>query len=131
MSINNIVFTGNCGRDMEVRHTPNGKIIGNFSLPLKSGWGQNEKTNWVECSVWGEKAQKLSVHVVKGKALTVQGELGVDTWEDKVTGLEKWKLTCNVNQLAFGSPPSEPASEPVQLKAVETSNADIWGDPPF
>ena len=139
MSINSLVFTGNCGRDMEVRHTPTGKVVGSFSVPMKQGWGQNEKVNWVECSVWGERATNLAAYITKGTSVTVQGELGVDTWEDKATGDLKMKLTCNVSQLAFGqsvksdNPPVAPiaqVSAPVTAP-VTASTADIWGEPPF
>ena len=43
MSINSIVFTGNCGADMEIRHTPKGVAIGTVNVAAKSGWGDNQK----------------------------------------------------------------------------------------
>ena len=43
MAINIFTASGNVGSDMDVRVTPNGKVIGSFSLPVKSGWGENEK----------------------------------------------------------------------------------------
>lgn len=150
MSINNLVFTGNCGRDMEIRHTATGKVVGSFSVPMKQGWGENEKTNWVECSVWGDRASNLASYITKGTAVTVQGELGVSTWEDKATGAEKWKLTCTVSQISFGQSakpvdsaeymhrtPVPQASfapqveAPAPIPAPVANNADIWGEPPF
>ncbi len=43
MSINSIVFTGNCGADMEIRHTPKGVAIGTVNVAAKSGWVKIKK----------------------------------------------------------------------------------------
>ncbi|EOC0436874.1 single-stranded DNA-binding protein, partial [Cronobacter dublinensis] len=47
MAINVITISGNVGKDAVLRVTPNGKHIANFSLPAKSGFGDNEKTSWL------------------------------------------------------------------------------------
>jgi len=46
MSVNVMVFAGNVGGDMEVRHTPNGKAVGQFNVAVDQGWGENKKTSW-------------------------------------------------------------------------------------
>ncbi|BAQ84183.1 single-stranded DNA-binding protein (TIGR00621) [uncultured Mediterranean phage uvMED] len=103
MSINNLVFTGNCGKDMEVRHTANGKIVGLVSVALTQGWGENKKTIWVNCEIWGDRAEKLAMYLKKGTPVTVQGELKVDTYESN-QGEQKTKIGCKINSVAFSQP---------------------------
>lgn len=80
MAINTITVSGNVGKDAVLRVTPNGKHIASFSLPAKSGFGDNEKTSWLNCKMFGAMAEKLSVAVVKGAKVTVSGELVLEEW---------------------------------------------------
>lgn len=79
--INVFIASGNLGGDIEIRYTPNGKCIGTFSLPVKSGWGDNEKTAWVRCKFFGERAEKLAPYLVKGAKVTVTGRFEMEEWE--------------------------------------------------
>lgn len=81
MAINVFVASGNCGSDMEVRRTQAGKAIGQFSLPVKSGYGEHEKTSWVTCKVLGERADKLAQYITKGSSVTVTGSFVLEEWE--------------------------------------------------
>lgn len=80
MAINTITVSGNVGKDAVLRVTPNGKHIASFSLPAKSGFGDNEKTSWLNCKMFGAMAEKLSVAVVKGAKITVTGEFVIEEW---------------------------------------------------
>lgn len=80
MAINTITISGNAGKDAVLRVTPNGKHIASFSLPAKSGFGDNEKTSWLNCKMFGAMAEKLSVAVVKGAKITVTGEFIIEEW---------------------------------------------------
>lgn len=80
MAINTITVSGNVGKDAVLRVTPNGKHIASFSLPAKSGFGDNEKTSWLNCKMFGAMAEKLSVAVVKGAKVTVSGEFVIEEW---------------------------------------------------
>ena len=81
MSINVFTASGRCGQDMEVRFTPNGKAIGQFNLPVETGFGDNKKTSWVTCKVFGDRAEKLAQYITKGSPVTVTGAFQLDEWE--------------------------------------------------
>ena len=81
MGINVFTASGRCGQDMEVRFTPNGKAIGQFNLPVETGFGDNKKTSWVTCKVFGERAEKLAQYITKGSPVTVTGAFQLDEWE--------------------------------------------------
>jgi len=97
MSVNVMVFAGNVGGDMEVRHTPNGKAVGQFNVAVDQGWGENKKTSWVTCKMFNERAEKLAPYVTKGMMVTVNGQLSVDEWEKD--GVKNKRVCCIVNDV--------------------------------
>ena len=75
--MNKIVFSGNLGRDAEVRLVPQaaGSLpVANFSVAVKLGFGERATTEWRDCALWGERAQKLSRYLTKGQQVVIAGE---------------------------------------------------------
>lgn len=80
--MNNWNFTGNLGKDCEVKYTPSGSPVAEFSVAVKSGYGEREKTNWVRCAMFGKKAEgQLPQYLLKGTQVAVSGELELQEWE--------------------------------------------------
>jgi single-strand DNA-binding protein len=102
MAINVIVASGNIGKDAEQRWTSNGKCIASFSLPVKQGYGEHEKTSWVQCRLFGPKAEKLPQYLTKGTKVTVTGEFVLDEWKDQ-QGNKRTAPVIIVNDIDFGS----------------------------
>ncbi|MGL9736032.1 MAG: single-stranded DNA-binding protein [Symbiopectobacterium sp.] len=102
MAINVIVASGNIGKDAEQRWTPNGKCIASFSLPVKQGYGEHEKTSWVQCRLSGPKAEKLPQYLTKGTKVTVTGEFVLDEWTDQ-QGNKRTAPVIVVNDIDFGA----------------------------
>ena len=83
-----LVLVGNLGRDPEMRYTPNGTPITNFSMATSRKWtdasGQiKEETAWFRISVFGKQAEICNQYLAKGRKVLVEGELIVD---DKTGG---------------------------------------------
>lgn len=95
-----VILTGNLGKDAEMRFTPTGTPILNFSLPIDIGYGEKKETMWVRCAMFGERAQKLAEHLVKGKGVQVVGEFRMPTIYEGRDGA-KVNMELNVNQLSF------------------------------
>lgn len=115
-------FAGNVGR-ADLRSTPSGQMVLNFSVAVRTGWGDKEKTLWVACALWGERAEKLAPYVVKGTRLTVSGDVDVRQYEAK-DGMRA-ELTCNVQRLTLQSSPSESSARQAETKP----NAPVAGAP--
>jgi len=80
--MNKFLFTGNLGKDAEVRFTADQKAICTFSVAVKSGYGDKEKANWVNCVLFGARASgRLPGYLVKGSQVAISGELSIDEWE--------------------------------------------------
>lgn len=105
--MNIFVASGNLGGDMEVRHTPAGKAVGDFSLPVKQGFGEYEKTSWVSCKILGDRAVKLQQYLTKGLKVTVSGEFVYEEWE--TDGVKRGKPVVIVRDVDFSAPKSQQA----------------------
>ena len=75
--------TGNLGKDCRVNQTASSTVCG-FALAVKSGYGDNAQTLWVDCSIWGKQAEgALPQYLLKGQQVAVSGELGQREHEGK------------------------------------------------
>lgn len=93
--MNVFTFTGNLGRDAQVRQA-GGTSVAGFSVAVKSGYGDKAQTLWLDCSLWGSRADsKLVDYLVKGQQVAVSGELGTREHEGKTY------LTCRVNDITL------------------------------
>ena len=108
MALNVFTASGNIGKDCESRVTQGGKTIASFSLPVKSGYGENEKTSWVTCKLFGVKAEKLPQYLTKGTKVTVSGEFVLEQWEKD--GVKHSMPCVLVNSLDFGGSKQEQGS---------------------
>lgn len=81
MSINVFTFSGNVGKDPITRSTQAGKLIATFPVAVKSGWGDHEKTSWINCKLFGARAEKLAPYIQKGAGVCISGEFTLDQWE--------------------------------------------------
>lgn len=80
--MNNWNFTGNLGNPAEVKVLSSGTTVCEFSVAVKSGYGDKEKTNWVRCAMFGKKAEgQLPSYLQKGTQVAISGELELQEWE--------------------------------------------------
>jgi len=127
MAINTITASGNLGGDCELRWTNAQKPIASFSLPVKQGYGEHEKTSWVTCKMFGVKAEKLTEYLKKGMKVTVSGEFVIEEWTGN-DGAKHQKPVIIVSQIDFGS-----SSSTQQIKQPQSINEPPpnFGDDPI
>jgi single-strand DNA-binding protein len=92
--MNVFTFSGNLGNDCRTGNA-GGQSVVNFSVACKSGYGQNEQTNWVDCALWGKRGESLQQYLVKGQQVVVSGELGTREHNGKTY------ITCKVNEVSL------------------------------
>jgi single-strand DNA-binding protein len=102
--MNNAIFTGNIGKEPELKRTQSGKEVLSFSLGVYDGKDQSgqSKTLWVECSLWGEAATRNEGKFAKGQHVAVSGIVGVRAWVDKNIGEARCAATLMVNAIDGG-----------------------------
>ena len=95
-------FAGYVGQNARLNTMPSGDLVCSWSLGVSSGPKDNPQTLWVDCSMWGNRAEKLHTHIIKGSALAVSGDVGLRQYTGK-DGSEKAVITCRVDKLTFMS----------------------------
>ena len=73
--MNKLLLIGRLTKDAESRYTPDGKPVLDINLAVDDGYGENKKTLWVRCSLWGERGEKLSQYLTKGGQIYIEGRL--------------------------------------------------------
>lgn len=91
----NITIAGGIGKDAVTRTLNDGKKVTSWSVGVKDGWGQNEKTLWFDCSWWGARGEGLAQHLTKGSKVTISGDLSTREYEGKTY------LTVNVSEVTL------------------------------
>lgn len=92
-----IIATGRLGKDAELRTTPNGTKVAEFSIADEVGYGQNKKTQWLKCSMFGERAEKVAPYLLKGGLIEIHGTPQAEAWQSN-DGI-KTALKVNVNEV--------------------------------
>ena len=86
--VNKVILVGNLGRDPEMRYTPSGTAVANFTVATserftdKSG-DKQERTEWHRIVAWGRLAEICNEYLRKGKQVYLEGRLQTREWEDK------------------------------------------------
>ena len=124
-SLNKVLLMGNLTRDPELRVTPKGTPICQFSLAInrtfKMESGETrEEVIFVDIEAWGKQGETIAKYMTKGRPLYVEGRLRLDQWEDKNTKEKRSRMKVVLEQFQFlgdsrgggagggGSAPSEP-----------------------
>lgn len=130
--VNSVTLIGNVTRDPELRYTPSGSAILNFSVATnyryKSGEEWKDSVEYHDCILWGKRGEDLKQRMVKGTKIYVEGRLRHSSWEDK-NGQKRYKTEVDVNKLSLLARFVEGAGVKVEdVEVEETINPD---DLPF
>ncbi len=120
-AVNQIFLIGRLTRDVELRTTPTGKQVANFSLAVdkKSGEG----ADFVNCIAWEKTADLLQQYTGKGSKVHVQGSLQSREWETKEGQKRKdWEVV--VTDVTFLDPKTE-SQQSVQEQDKSDDNIDF------
>jgi len=101
-NLNKVMLIGNLTRDPELRVTPKGTAICQFSLAVnrkfrdESG-ADREEVTYVDIEAWGKSGENIAKYCTKGRPLFVEGRLRLDQWEDKTTKEKRsrMKVVCD------------------------------------
>ena len=124
MSINRVVLTGNLTRDSELRKTSTDMPVLSFGLAVnerrKKGEEWVDYANFVDCVIFGKRAEGLSKVLKKGGRIAVEGKLRYSTWETE-EGQKRSKLEVITDEIVLFSAKDK----------KEDSEASYYDDIPF
>jgi single-strand DNA-binding protein len=86
--INKVILVGNLGRDPEVRYTPSGTAVANFTLATTETWtdrdGERQShTEWHRIVAWRRLGEICGEYLSKGKQVYIEGRIRTREWEDQ------------------------------------------------
>jgi len=129
-SVNKVILLGNLGSDPEVRYTPSGKAVANFSLATSEKYTnkdgeKEEKTEWHRIVAWARLGEICGEYLSKGSQVYIEGRLQTRTWEDR-DGNKRYttEIVAQTMQMLGGSKKggeatsieeSHPSEEPVSI----------------
>lgn len=125
--MNNWSITGNLGGDVKVNNV-SGTAVANFSVAVKSGFGDKAQTIWVGAAIWGKQAEsKLVDYLVKGQMVALTGEMSIRENDGK----SYVQLRVNTIDLIGGksdggnaAPKPQQQSRPAPQPAADDFDAD-------
>ncbi|MGB4834461.1 MAG: single-stranded DNA-binding protein, partial [Nostocoides sp.] len=102
-----ITVIGNLTGDPELRFTPSGAAVANFTVAStprtfdrqSSEWKDGE-TLFMRCSVWREAAENVAESLHRGTRVIVTGRLKSRSWDDKETGQKRTVIEMDVDEVA-------------------------------
>jgi len=102
--INKVILVGRLGKDPEIRSTPGGTSVARFTVATderftdKAGEKQ-ERTEWHNITAWGKLGEICGQYLKKGKLVYIEGSIRTDSWDDKETGVKKYRTEIVANTM--------------------------------
>lgn len=126
MSLNKCMIIGNLGRDPEMRYTPSGQPVTQFTVAVNRNYKNQagewqEETEWFRIVAWGPLAERTAEYLRKGRKVYVEGRLQTRQWEGQ-DGQKRYTTELVANTVTpldprprdeAGGPPDEQARERV------------------
>lgn len=108
---------GKLGKDAETRAVGDKKVI-NFSVATRYGFGDNEKTTWVDVALW--RSSKISEYLKTGTSVVVRGEMYMREYEHN--GEPRKSLTLNADDVRLAGSKSD---APPRTQTAMSADDDI------
>ena len=100
--INKVILMGRLTRDPEMRHTNSGTPVTSFSIAIDNGYGDNKRTDFVNCIAWNKTAEFVTKYFTKGKMIIIaDGRISTRSWETQ-DGKRAYATEVVAKEVSFG-----------------------------
>ncbi len=100
--INKVILMGRLTRDPEMRHTNSGTPVTTFSIAIDNGYGDNKRTDFINCVAWNKTAEFVTKYFTKGKMIVIaDGRISTRSWETQ-DGKRAYATEVVANEVNFG-----------------------------
>lgn len=124
--MNNWTGNGNLGRDPELRYTPSGTAVCDFSIAV-SGRKKDDPPTWFKVTAWEKQAEACAEYLRKGSKVLVTGDIRTDSYEDN-EGVKRYKWWVNARQVEFLDSRKDAEA---QRSSAPTTTAEDYDNLPF
>ncbi len=101
-NVNKVILIGNLTKDPEVRYTPQGSAVANFTIATNRSWSvegvQKEAVDFHNVVAWNKLAELCGQLLTKGTMVYVEGRLQTRNWEGN-DGDRKYKTEVNIDEM--------------------------------
>jgi len=128
MSVNKVILIGRLGQDPELKYTPSGQAVCNFTLATSENWSdkngqKQERTEWHRIVVWGKLGELCNQYLQKGRQAFVEGRLQTRSWDGK-DGQKRYTTETVAMTVQFlGAPQARSEDRPAAAAKTETPAA--------
>lgn len=123
--LNKVVLMGRLVKDPELRHTDSGKAVLSFTVASDKGYGDEKKTDFINCVAWGNTAEFINRNFEKGQMITVDGRISTRTWEGQ-DGKKNYVTEILVGEAHFcGAKPQKVESVADELTPLDNIPDDL------
>lgn len=98
LNLNQLNLVGRVGQTPDVKIFESGSVLTKLSLAVNRR-KKDEDPDWFSLEFWGKQAEIAANYVQKGSLIGIEGELKLDEWNDKETGILRSKPVIRVNRL--------------------------------
>lgn len=132
-SVNKVILVGNVGKDPEIRATPSGVKVANFTLATsdnqKDAQGNwQEHTEWHNLKSFNRTAETVEKYVKKGSKLYIEGKITTNSWEDKETKQKRYRTEIIVFDLMLLSGREEGGGQGGYSRSASSSSSSAGID---
>ena len=134
-SVNKAFLLGSLGKDPEIRTTPSGKKVANFSIATNESWTdkdgmKHEKTEWHRLVLWGGLADIAEKYLKKGSSAFFEGKIATRDYTP-TDGIKRYNTEIIVSNLQLiGSKGDSAASSPTSAPQGQQGEQPGSGAPP-
>ena len=116
MGINKVVLIGRLTKDVELRATPSGSEVCNFSLAVDDYNGKENVAYFIECIAWNQTARFVTTYCKKGSLIAIDGKLQTRSY-DRKDGTKAYvtEVVCS-NVQSLQSKPKEEQTNTYDVK---------------
>lgn len=99
-SLNKIIIIGRLTADPELRYTPSGAPVANFTVAVDRKFSKNEITDFIPIVAWRQLAELVNEFCHKGKLVAIEGSLQTRSYQDK-DGNKRKAFEVNADEVKF------------------------------
>lgn len=128
--INKVILSGRITRDIEIKTTPSGTAVTQFSLAVERSFakqGEERQTDFITCVAWGKTAEFVGRYFGKGRSIVILGNLRTRTYDDK-NGTKHYVTEVYVDEAQFTFEPKAAQKSPQTAYMPQVGN--YMPDPP-
>lgn len=121
--MNKVILAGRLTKDPELKYTPNGAAVANFTVAVNRRFKNTEgnyEADFINCQAWNKTAEFVAQYFKKGQEIALEGRMQVRSYEKD--GERRWATEVVAEQVEFIGSKAKSEVESLGEEIVFTDN---------